>query len=155
MTISTTFTATGKSSGTSPLQLTGSAGSPVSDLDTLNLRKKSPIGGTIPDGNEVGALNVPDPLFTTLVGQAVPFNLTLIGTNTSGVFTVTDIQLAPGARRMASDVQGISGSAAAAEPLGQDAYLQIISELRSLNQRMGSIERLLATQGIHEAPTGT
>lgn len=164
MTSSFTFNVSSRSTTASRMLLTGTT--TAFPLQFLTINRAS-------DPNAVthGSINTTSTVATIVASQAefamlassslgVPFSLVVVySPGASGWIDVSDLQLPPGVARRQSDVRELAEAAAAFdEHLAYEMPNEVVGELRALNRRVASIEKLLveARDGAGELrATGT
>lgn len=148
----------------SPTKLRGTCSAPGFNLRVLTIDPTTvPVPDrTIKKANTLDKINVTSTEFDTLDTMSLPNDVTFTGTESATDFVVSSIQvgggLAPAIRHLESDVHELAGTAAAIdERLAHDLSGDIIGELRKLNRRVESIERLLieSREQRELAATGT
>lgn len=99
-------------SGTNPLQLQGTAGTPIQSVHTLHINLSlvaTETTGSILEGGSAGTLTASqsdfDMLSDLLLG--LPFDVTLFGGEASGSYNVTSIALGTGFAARNSEIRGL------------------------------------------------
>jgi hypothetical protein len=164
MTQPITFSVVSSTLTSTTLELDGSTTFESLPIETLTFRHSTilPLGGKFLKTASAATINVSLTDYTNLGNEAVPFSLTLnIDDPGDGYIYVRSVGypgMLPAHAKPVSETKGLLAPAQRAAQRAHEASVEILKELRRVNESVGTIQRIFAETHENQqtlSPTGT